>query len=174
VSCYPVLDQRWAKPPPHSLASRVRWKHRLPFSVRFGSAVTRFQSPQSFETGAHLAHEYFPLLKRSEVSSFLHIVTIDELGKSSLGPTPGSPKEFFRKIEQPTGIVIGSVNRKLSILSQHKRTEEAAVWGSQHNRTLSGISSRVSTFSGCPSQSVHAKNFSNIQASCPAGESVGP
>ena len=35
--------------------------------------------------------------------------------------------------------------------------------------TLSSISSRPSAFSGWPSQSVHAQNFSRIHAACPAG-----
>jgi hypothetical protein len=38
--------------------------------------------------------------------------------------------------------------------------------------SLSSSSSRVSTFSGCPSQSVQAQNFSTIQAHRAAGESA--
>jgi hypothetical protein len=36
------------------------------------------------------------------------------------------------------------------------------------------ISSRVSAFSGLPSQSVQVRNFSTSQAASPAGESVKP
>jgi hypothetical protein len=54
------------------------------------------------------------------------------------------------------------------------RADEVADAVAQYSITLSSISSRVSTFSGWPSQSVQAQNFSTIQASCPTGESVSP
>src|SRR5258708_26338604 len=79
----------------------------------------------------------------------------------------------FGKIEQPTGTVTGSVSVRRK-LSQYSRADDAALAGSQYTITLSSNSSRVSTFSGWPSQSVHDQNFSRIQVSCPTGESVSP
>src|ERR1700732_4973569 len=65
------------------------------------------------------------------------------------------------KIEQPTGTVTESDSASASRkLSQYRRAEDAALAGSQYSITLSSSSSRVRTFSGCPSQSVHAQNFS--------------
>ena len=55
---------------------------------------------------------------------------------------------------------------------KYSRAPDVPVLVSQYSVTLSSISSRDSTFSGCPSQSVHAWNFSMIQAHCPAGESA--
>jgi hypothetical protein len=48
------------------------------------------------------------------------------------------------------------------------------VAGSQCSITLSSISSRLSTFAGSPSLSVHAQYFSTIQAHWAAGESTSP
>ena len=59
-------------------------------------------------------------------------------------------------------------------LSQYRRAEEAATFGSQYSITLSSISSRVSAFSGLPFESVQAQNFSKIHAACPEGESANP
>ena len=42
----------------------------------------------------------------------------------------------------------------------------------QYSITLVSSWSRVKAFSGSPSQSLHARNFSTIQASRPAGESL--
>src|SRR5712692_5673836 len=64
---------------------------------------------------------------------------------------------------QPTGIRTGSLLRLLK-LSQYRRAEEAAAFGTQYSMMSSNISSRVSAFSGFPWQSVHALNFSRIQA----------
>src|SRR5262249_42537089 len=58
--------------------------------------------------------------------------------------------------------------------SQYSRADEPAVAVVQYSMTLSRSSSRLSTFSGWPSQSVHAQNFSRIHAAWPAGESVRP
>src|SRR5260370_19074291 len=74
---------------------------------------------------------------------------------------------------QPTGIRIGSLLRLLK-LSQYRRAEEVAAFGSQYSMMSSNISSRASAFSGFPRQSVHAQNFSRIQAPSPAGESASP
>ncbi len=82
------------------------------------------------------------------------------------------------KIEHPVGTVTGSTAREplrhRLKLSQYRRADEAPVPGSQYSITLSSSSSRVSTFSGWPSQSVQARNFSTIQAHRPAGESTRP
>src|SRR5258708_25289427 len=79
------------------------------------------------------------------------------------------------KIEQPTGTVTGSDSASAPRkLSQYRRAEDAAFAGSQYSITLSSNSSRVSTFSGWPSLALQDQNFSNIQVSCPAGESVSP
>ena len=60
------------------------------------------------------------------------------------------------------------------MLSQYSRADDAPVAVTQYSITLSSISSRLSAFSGWPSQSVHDQNFSTIQASCAAGESTSP
>ena len=77
------------------------------------------------------------------------------------------------KTETPVGAATESrlPRRKLS---QYRRADEAPAPGSQYIITLSSSSSRVSTFSGWPSQSVQAQNFSTIQAHWPAGESTRP
>ena len=59
-------------------------------------------------------------------------------------------------------------------LSQYIRAEDAADPVIQYSVTLSRSASRDSTFSGCPSESVHAQNFSTIQAIWPTGESARP
>jgi hypothetical protein len=63
------------------------------------------------------------------------------------------------------------------MLSQYSRAEEAPVPGSQYSITLSSSSSRVSTFSGWPSQSVQAQNcrhrLAHLPASTPSGH-TGP
>jgi hypothetical protein len=76
-------------------------------------------------------------------------------------------------MEQPAGTSIGWSSRSPK-LSQYSRAEDAPVAGSQWSITLSSNSSRVSAFSGWPSQSVQAQNFSTIHAHCAAGESTSP
>ena len=68
---------------------------------------------------------------------------------------------------------IGSASRRV-ILSQYSRADEVMVWVTQYSITLVISWSRVKQFSGSPSQSLHARNFSTIQASSPAGESLRP
>ena len=80
----------------------------------------------------------------------------------------------FGKAAAPVGNSTRTSANRERKLSQYSRADDAAEAVSQYSITLSSISSRVSAFSGCPSQSVHAQNFSMIQASCPAGESVSP
>src|SRR6266498_3024099 len=66
------------------------------------------------------------------------------------------------KIEQPVGTAtVSLVGPEIHLftclmLSQYRRAEDAPVPGSQYSITLSRSSSRVSTFSGRPSQSVQA------------------
>jgi len=74
----------------------------------------------------------------------------------------------------PVGACTGPASSIFLKLSQYSRADEVADAVAQYSITLSSISSRVSTFSGWPSQSVQAQNFSTIQASCPTGESVSP
>ena len=62
----------------------------------------------------------------------------------------------------------------LAKLSQYSRADEVALFGSQYSITWSSSSSRVSTFSGWPSQSIQAWYFSITQAAWPAGESASP
>ena len=59
-------------------------------------------------------------------------------------------------------------------LSQYSRAEDAPYAVAQYSMTLSSNSSRVSTFSGWPSQSLHAQNFSTIHAIWATGESTSP
>jgi hypothetical protein len=56
--------------------------------------------------------------------------------------------------------------------SQYRRADEVIVPVTQYVITLVSIWSRVNAFSGCPSQSLHVRNFSTIHASSPAGESL--
>src|SRR4029077_10442902 len=63
---------------------------------------------------------------------------------------------------------------KAAMLSQYNRADEAPVPVTQYRVTLSSISSRLSAFSGWPSQSVHDQNFSTIHAACPAGSAPRP
>ena len=58
--------------------------------------------------------------------------------------------------------------------SQYKRADEVIVCVTQYVITLVMSWSRVNTFSGSPSQSLQERNFSTIQASNPAGESLSP
>ena len=74
---------------------------------------------------------------------------------------PGSIVEFHKVIEPLTNPASG-------------RAEDAAVPVTQYTITLSSSSSRLNAFSGCPSQSDQAQNFSTIHASCPTGESTSP
>ena len=74
----------------------------------------------------------------------------------------------------PVGSVTGSPPRKLAKLSQYTRADDAPEAVSQYSITLSSNSSRCSTFSGWPSQSIQDQNFSTIQASCATGESTDP
>src|ERR1700690_3670967 len=83
----------------------------------------------------------------------------------------------FGKIEQPVGTSTEPPDPSVKLrskLSQYIRADEAPVAGSQYSITLSRSSSRDRTCSGCPSQSVHAQNFSTTQAHWPAGESTSP
>ncbi|HEX4623497.1 MAG TPA: hypothetical protein VH231_03525 [Solirubrobacteraceae bacterium] len=58
------------------------------------------------------------------------------------------------------------------MLSQYSRAAEAPLRGSQYSMMLSSTSSRVTTDSRSPSQSVQAWNFSTIHAHSAAGEST--
>jgi hypothetical protein len=78
------------------------------------------------------------------------------------------------KAATPVGSSTRSPPPKTRKLSQYSRADEAADAVAQYSITLSRSSSRVSTFSGRPSQSIHAQNFSTIHASCPTGESTNP
>ena len=77
---------------------------------------------------------------------------------------------------QPVGIVTPdrAAAESLPKLSQYSRADDAPARCSQYSITLSSSSSRVSAFSGWPSQSVHDQNFSRIHAAWPAGESTRP
>src|SRR6478752_10248928 len=77
------------------------------------------------------------------------------------------------KTDTPLGTSTASILGEEK-LSQYKRADEAPVAGSQYNMMLSSIWSLVRAFSGCPSQSVQAKNFSMTQPHWPAGESTSP
>src|SRR6266568_1619720 len=84
------------------------------------------------------------------------------------------------KIEQPVAtatvsLVAPEIHRfTCLLLCQYRRAEEAPVPARQYSIPLSSSSSRVSTFSRWPSQSVHDQNFSTIQAHRAAGESTSP
>src|SRR4051794_5561915 len=79
----------------------------------------------------------------------------------------------FGKTEHPTGTPTLPPRIRLK-LSQYKRADDAPAPGNQYAITLSSMRSRVNTFSGWPSQSDHAWNFSTIHAHWPAGESTNP
>src|SRR6478609_6999393 len=88
----------------------------------------------------------------------------------------GARSVSFGKAATPVGNSTRPVasSSLLPKLCQYIRAEEAADPVTQYSITLSSNSSRLSAFSGCPSQAVHDQNFSMIHASCPAGESVSP
>jgi hypothetical protein len=56
--------------------------------------------------------------------------------------------------------------------ARHSRADDVIVRVTQYTITLVSSWSRVKAFSGSPSQSLHERNFSTIQASRPAGESL--
>ena len=66
----------------------------------------------------------------------------------------------------------GGAPAALCLVSQYRRADDALVWVTQYSMTLVMSWSRVKQFSGWPSQSLQARNFSTIQASRPAGESL--
>ena len=75
----------------------------------------------------------------------------------------------------PVGMLTGrAALRPAPKLSQYSRADDAALAVTQYSIRLSSSSSRLRMFSGWPSQSVQAQNFSRIQAAWPAGESVSP
>src|SRR3954447_24036807 len=84
------------------------------------------------------------------------------------------------KIEHPAGtstrssVPSSSHFETVAKLSQYSRAEEAPAALSQYIMTLSRISSRVRTFSGWPSQSVHDQSFSTIHPHSAAGGRRGP
>ena len=76
---------------------------------------------------------------------------------------------------KPVGTLTGPpACEKRSRLSQYRRADDAPVAENQYQLTLSSRSSRLKMFSGCPSQSVQAQNFSSIHAAKPTGESTRP
>src|SRR5260370_11871429 len=82
--------------------------------------------------------------------------------------------------------LLGSWESKLEALTQTNRAVRTRRSGRRDptgsnkpdsdsaSRPSGETRSRVSAFSGFPWQSVHAQNFSRIQAACPAGESASP
>src|ERR1700754_3538452 len=72
----------------------------------------------------------------------------------------------FGKAATPVGSSTRPSVTKLLKLSQYSRADDAPLPVTQYSITLSSNSSRLNTFSGCPSQSAHAQNFSTIQAIC--------
>src|SRR5262245_55655560 len=58
--------------------------------------------------------------------------------------------------------------------SQYRRVDDVIVPVTQYTVTLVSNWSRVKAFSGSPSQSLQARNFSTIHDNKPAGESFSP
>src|SRR5258706_6750966 len=70
------------------------WVMRPPFWLALDSPS---KSPQRLERGAKLGHEDLRLFPGREVSAFLDLVVVDELGIRPLRPAPRSLIELIRK-----------------------------------------------------------------------------
>ena len=126
------------------------------------------------EERAHVLDEQLRLFERGEVPAARHVRPVGDV-VDRLAPAARRLQQFSGESRDAGGQfdAITAAARPLK-LSQYRRAEDAAVPVTQYTITLSSSSSRLSTFSGCPSQSVHAQNFSTIHASCPTGESTSP
>jgi hypothetical protein len=139
----------------------------VPLSVQTASAHNSrpLLPPHLPKTGTQLGRKEIGLLESREVAAAVEPVPIDQVHQALFGPAPGHAEDLLGKDAKATGMRTGS-GIILPKLSQYRRAEEAADPRSQYIMTQSSISSRVSTFSGFPLQSVQAQNFSKIQAAC--------
>ena len=86
--------------------------------------------------------------------------------------TAGSAAPLWDSARRRSGPPTYSGASRLCWCSQYRRADDVIVCVTQYVITFVISWSRVKTFSGSPSQSLHARNFSTIHASSPAGESL--
>jgi hypothetical protein len=147
---------------------RIVKRARHEFIARRGPSA-----PHLPETGSQFLNEQLGLLKSREVAPAVQSVPVNQVQVALFRPAPRHPDNLLRKDAAPHWNA-HRLPGESPKLSQYSRDDDAALRGSQYSITSSNISSRVSTFSGFPWQSVHAQNFSRIHAACPAGESASP
>ena len=130
-------------------------------------------SADKSKEGPQFLYEQIRLFKSGKMSALVELVPVPDVSVSSLRPATRHAEDLFGENRTPGRHANspGPADELLQTLPV-KAAGGRPVAGSQYIITLSSSSSRDTALSRSPPQSVATRNFSTIQAHCPAGEST--